>query len=226
VLPVRALRYCEPVAAASAFGWHVFLPRRVQLLWDGSEIFWRHQGMDELVPLRSVHYPGFEAAFDAAAPSGIKGFAPPFLTASIQTGSVQVWPGLMATTAHGWSLLVRPVANLHRPSGYEMLEGIVETDHWLGPLFTNIRLTRTGVPVELDDDVPFMQVQPLRKGHYEDKRLPAFTVAEGPAALGADDWERYRATVVRRNAAASRRPGAYAAKVRKLSPAQRGEAAE
>lgn len=224
-LPVRALRYCEPVSAASAFGWHVFLPRRFQLAWDGSEIFWRSQEAPEFRPLRSVHYPGFAEAFDAAAPEAVRGYAPAFLSASIQTGTVQVWPGSLARTAPGWSLLVRPVANLPRPSGYELYEGIIETDGWLGPLFTNVRLTRTGVPVEFDDDVPFMQVQPLKKGHYEEARLSSFSIVPDLRGLSAADWAAYAETVVKPNAAPDRRRGAYAARVRKEG-ARRADASD
>lgn len=225
-LPVRALRYCEPVSAASAFGWHVFLPRRFQLLWDGNEVFWRMAGMVEFQPLRSVHYPDFEEAFDAAAPEPIRGFAPAFLSASIQPGTVQIWPGSMVRTAPGWSLLVRPVANLARPSGYELYEGIIETDQWLGPLFTNVRLTRTGVPVDFDDDVPFMQVQPLRKGDYAEERLANFSVLPDAMGLTAEDWQCYAETVVKPNTAEDRRRGAYAARVRKANAARRAEAAD
>ncbi|MDX2157146.1 MAG: DUF6065 family protein [Hyphomicrobiaceae bacterium] len=223
-LPVRALRYCEPVSSASAFGWHVFLARRVRLLWDGSEVHWQMEGMADFEPLRSVHYPGFPKDFDASAPPVARGYAPPFLSASVQPGLVQVWPGSIARTVRGWSLLARPVVNLARPSGYELFEGIIETDHWCGPLFTNIRLTRTGVPVELDDDVPFMQVQPLEKERYSERFLASHSISEGVQSLSQEDWELYRAAIVEPNAAASRRPGLYAAQSRKEA-AERGRLA-
>ncbi len=225
-LPVRALRYCEPVSAASAFGWHIFLPRRFQLLWDGNEVFWRMAGVAEFQPLRSVHYPDFELAFDSVAPEAIRGFAPAFLSASIQPGTVQVWPGSLARTAPGWSLLVRPVANLPRPSGYELYEGIVETDHWLGPLFTNVRLTRTGVPIEFDDDVPFMQVQSIRKVDYDEAHLAGFSVAADAGGLTPEDWQCYAETVVAPNSSEDRRRGGYAGRVRKAAAGRRAEAAE
>ncbi len=69
----------------------------------------------------------------------------------------------MARTAPGWSLLVRPPANLPRSLGYECFEGIVETDRWFGPLFVNLRLTRTNVPIEFDADFPLLQVQPVHR---------------------------------------------------------------
>ncbi len=225
-LPVRALRYCEPVSAASAFGWHVFLPRRFQLLWDGAEVSWRLPGMEAFTPLRSIHYAGFPERFDRAAPEGARGFAQPFLAASIQAGTVQVWPGSMARTAPGWSLLVRPVANLPRPSGYELYEGIIETDGWLAGLFTNVRLTRTGVPIEFDDDVPFMQVQPVRKDAYGDSQLNDIQVDPDIDGLTDEDWALYTETVVKPNSADDRRRGAYAAKARKAGAARRAEAAE
>lgn len=214
-LPVRALRYCEPVSSASTFGWHVFLPRRFSLLWDGSEVLWRCAEMDTWMPLRSVIYPGFDEEFDAMAPADVRGFAPPFLSASVQAGMVQIWPGCIARTAPGWSLLVRAVANYPRPSAYELFEGIIETDTWFGPLFTNVRLTRIGIPIEFDDDVPFMQVQPLKKGHYEEKALADFEVVPGLECLDDEAWTWYRTTVVKPNSTTHRKPGAYAASVRK-----------
>lgn len=217
-LPVRALRYCEPVTSASTFGWHIFLPQRFRLRWDGHEIFWQFPEMDHWEPLRSIHFPGFPETFDAAAPEHAKGFAPPFLSAGIQPGFVQVWPGSMLSTAPGWSSLVRPVANLARPSGYELFEGIVETDTWFGPLFTNIRLTRTDMAIEFDDDIPFMQVQPLKRGQYDEKFLSRFSVGQDLAALSGEDWVRYQRTVVGPNQDPNRRMGQYAADVRKRCP--------
>ena len=35
-----------------------------------------------------------------------------------EPGCLQIWTGLMARTAPGWSLLVRPPANLASPGGY------------------------------------------------------------------------------------------------------------
>lgn len=221
-LPVRALRYCEPVAQASAFGWHVFLPLRFQLLWDGTAIFWRCAAQPEFAPLRSVHYPGMAETFDAAVADDIKGFAPAFLTASAQVGSVQIWPGLIARTKPGWSLLVRPVANLARPSGYELFEGIIETDTWCAGLFTNVRLTRTGVPIDFDDDIPFMQLQPLRQGHYEERLAGAFTCGSGVEAMTGADWQAYRQTVVQPCSDPNRPRGRYARVARSAAAKRHG----
>lgn len=223
ILPVRALRYCEPVSAASTFGWLVFLPRRFRLLYDGSEVFYHYDGLDDFLPMRSVVYPDFSEAFDAAAPEEVKGYAPPFLASSPQAGILQMWPGSMVRTAPGWSMLVRPVVNLPRPSGYEILEGIIETDKWFGPLFTNVRLTRTHTPIEFDDDTPFFQVQPVKKGYYEEDFLSDFVVEEDISHLTPEDWQAYHETIVSRMQAPQRRMGHYAAEVRKAASARRSD---
>ncbi len=214
-IPVRALRYCEAITTASGFGWYVFLPLRFQVVWDGHDMFWTYDGIDEWLPLAgAAQYPHFAQQFDEAAPEDIRGFSPPFITPSIQPGGLQVWTGCIAKTAPGWSLLVRGAANLSRSSAYEMFEGIIETDNWFGPLFDNIRLRRTDTPILFRDDVPFLQVQPVRKEVYSDEHLNRFEVGE-MADLSAENWDAFRATVVEPCSQEDRRPGRYAVGARK-----------
>jgi hypothetical protein len=110
------------------------------------------------------------------------------------------------------------VANLPKSLAFETLEGIIETDHWFGPLFDNVRILKTDTPIEFRDDIPFLQVQPVRKEVYDDKFLRNFAVKE-MRELSAEDWERFRRTVVVPNTVASRKRGAYAVGVRKREPA-------
>ena len=113
-------------------------------------MLWNYPGVDEWLPLTrdAVQYPGFREHFDRHAPAEARGFSPPFLSPSIQPGQLQIWTGCVAKTAPGWSLLVRGVANLSKSPSYQMLEGIIETDTWFGPLFDNVRLLKTDVPIE------------------------------------------------------------------------------
>ena len=128
---------------------------------------------------------------------------------------VQIWTGLIARTAPGWSLLVRPLANMPRSGGYELYEGIVETDHWFGPLFINLRLTKTDTPIRIAADLPFIQVQPLPRIAYADETLSAVSLSAEMAALSDDDWNDYFETVVRPNTDLDRPLGQYAVRVRK-----------
>jgi hypothetical protein len=139
----------------------------------------------------------------------VKSFSPSFLAAFKEPGVVQIWSGLIARTAPEWSLLVRSPVNLARSQGYEHYEGIIETDRWFGPLFTNVRLTRTNVPVEFNEEYPFLQVQPVHRTTYGNA-LDRFEVVPEVGRLTPADWEAFRATVVRPNVDPHRLRGQYA----------------
>jgi hypothetical protein len=95
-----------------------------------------------------------------------------------------------------------------------MLEGIIETDTWFGPLFDNVRILKTDVPIEFRSDLPFLQVQPVRKEHYIDKFLQNFTV-KTMDELSAENWDAFHRTVVVPNTEPDRKRGQYAVAVRK-----------
>lgn len=197
LLPTRAFRYCEAVTTASAFGWYIFPPISFSLIWDGEDMAWSYAGADAWYPLGTAQFPDFSAQFDRFAPEAVRGFAPPFVAALPEPGVVQVWSGLLARTKPGWSLLLRPAVNIPRTGGYDFFEGIVETDRWFGPLFTNIRLTRTNVPVTFDADMPLFQVQPLHRSIYGDDKLNDFVSTPHLQDLSATDWDDYYTTVVK-----------------------------
>jgi hypothetical protein len=223
IIPARALRYCEAITSASAFGWYVFLPVTFKVVWDGHDMLWTYPGVDEWLPLTrdAVQYPGFSAQFDQRVPGEIRGFCPPFLSPSLQPGQLQIWTGCIAKTAPGWSLLVRGVANLPHGQSYQTLEGIVETDHWFGPLFDNVRLLKTDVPIEFRSDTPFLQVQPVRREFYVDKFLQNFIVSD-MEQLSTEDWKAFHSTVVAPNTAPARKLGHYAVSVRKQAAHSHG----
>lgn len=209
-LPVRGYRYCEAVASASAFGWYLYPPLNFSLIWDGLEIAWTYEGADGWYPLRGAQFPGFRQIFEEVAPDGAKPLAPPFLASTREPGVVQIWTGYLARTAPQWALLSRGPANIPRTQGYEHFEGIVEADTWFGPLFTNIRLTRTNSPVEFHIRYPLIQVQPLLRQCYG---ALSFKVL-GLADLDADDWQRFEATM-KPNTDQMRALGHYAVDTRK-----------
>src|SRR5215216_2226768 len=66
VIPARALRYCEALTTASAFGWYIFLPLSFKIVWDGHDMLWTYEGADEWLPLTrdAVHPAGGLADLD------------------------------------------------------------------------------------------------------------------------------------------------------------------
>ena len=214
-LPSRGFQYCEALRSASSFGWYVFPPIDFTLQWDGSQIIWTYRGARAWHPLTSAQFPDFAATFDRAAPKHLRGFAPPFLTAVPEPGIVQVWTGLFISSTQDWSILVRPPANLPRRLGYDLYEGIVESDRWFGPLFTNLRLIKTDVPINFSTETPLVQVQPLHRSTYAEEVSNGFDVVPSLQEFPAEAWSRYEESIVKPNLEPVRAVGTYAAQVRR-----------
>ena len=210
-LPVAAYRHCEAAASASAYGWYVFPPTTFSLWWiEGDEIAFNIGGGEKWSTLQGAHYPGFRNTFAAMAPPGFAELAPSMLVQGLMPGVVQVWSGYFVRTAPGWSLLSRRTANIQRPQPYDNFEGLLETDEWFEPLFTNVQLKRIGSPVEFHVTKPLFQVQPVWRPSYGD---PSFELREA-AEWTAGDWAQFEA-MTRRNTNDTRAKGHYGALTRK-----------
>ncbi len=110
---------------------------------------------------------------------------------------------------------MRGPANLPGPGGFAVYEGIVESDRWFGPLFINLRLTRTGVPIRLASDVPLMQVQPLPRIAYAEETLGASALVSELNDFGPTDWADYHTSIASPSADQDRPFGAYSVGARK-----------
>jgi hypothetical protein len=214
-LPARGFQYCEALRTASSFGWYVFPPIDFTLQWDGSQVIWTYSGAKGWYPLTSAQFPGFQAVFDRTAPKRLRGYAPPFLSTAAEPGLIQLWTGLFVESAEDWSILIRPPANLPRNQGYDLYEGIVESDRWFGPLFTNLRLVKTDVPILFSTEMPVLQVQPLHRSTYADSVSNRFGMVGKLADFPDHAWQRYEANIVKPNLEPNRPVGAYAAEVRR-----------
>jgi hypothetical protein len=218
-LPTMAFQYCEPVCAASAFGWYLFAPITFHVQWDGTDFIWSPDAGESWHPVINEHLPGLPEAFDAKAPEDARGFAPPFLSKVATPGVLQIWTGFMVRTQPDWSVLVRAPANLSRSQHYEHFEGIIETDRWFHPLFVNVRIISTQRPILFESTQPLGQIQPLHRSTYDERYLKAFDLAKSIDDFTATDWDDYRKVVVARGKNAMMRPGRYATEVRKRARA-------
>jgi len=214
-LPTRATRHCDAVTSASAFGWYIFSPIDFMLLWDGEQIFWQWGRKTNWIPLKVAQYPGMSSLFEKYAPQNIKKYSPPFLTVLPESGVIQIWSGIFARTAPGWSLLIRSPANLPNLPGCTYYEGIVETDVWFGPLFINIRITRTNYPIRISTDLPLFQAQPLPRVAYNSKTMNSLSCFCSLESLTVKDWRDYYNTLVVPNKDPDRGQGGYAVAARR-----------
>ena len=211
-IPIRAARYCEALTTACGFGWYVFAPLDMQLYWDGTDIHWSCAEFPDWMVLNDAfQYPHFAGTFDRMAPPEAQGCSPPFLTRLPEPGMLQIWTGLIARAAPGWSLNVRPPVNFTPATGYSLFEGILEADLWFGPLFANLRLTHTHQPVRLSAGLPLLQLQPVPRPATADATLNRFATRDG---LAAADWADFIRDIAAPNADPNRPPGRYATAVR------------
>lgn len=217
-LPGRAMRYCDALTTATGYGYWLFPPIDVQLLWDGDQVFWSFGNAAAWLPLSgapsgAAQFPGFADWFDEVAPAEMRGYSPPFISALPELGGVQIWTGLLARTRPGWSLNVRMPVNLPGIPGLTSWEGIIESDHWFGPLFNNFRITKTDFPVRLRAHVPFLQVQPIPQLAYQEDVLnkPRIGRVED---MSATDWNDL-GQVILPDEAKDASQGTYAVRIRK-----------
>jgi len=216
LIPTRALRYCDPLTTATAFGWWVFPPVGLNLMWDGGTgVFWCPEGAENWYPLKSAQFPDFADYFSRTAPPDCATYPPPFLVSTIEPAIVQIWSGWLVRTQPGWSTLIRQPANFPRPQGIDYFEGVIETDKWFGPLFINVRLTKTDTPILLHAELPLLQVTPILRAHYADSLLNNVAIANEPSDWTDHDWAQFHDTVVRPHTMDHRPAGLYATSARR-----------
>ncbi len=221
-LPAASFQYCQPVRTASAYGWYVFPPADIRLTWDGTETLYEVDG--EWRVLTSAHLSDeFLDYWDANAPEAWKGRAPPYLTSIFSPGVVQIWSGLLVSTSRGWSVHIRPLANITHSRTYACFEGIIESDEFKPcPLFINLRLLTTDREIMIPRQRPLFQVQPLQRVCYADatQRYPDFDALarESGSVFGLTDaeWQGLQQTVRSANPEDSDHTvGSYGARVRR-----------
>lgn len=220
MMPTLAYRHCEPVRTASSFGWYAFPAEEVKLRWNGSDVFAWQDGRWQIL-LRSG-LPGFEQYWNQHVPPDLADLAPPFLTRLQVPGMVQVWTGLLCSTAPGWSVLVRPPSNMRGSFLYSGYEGIIETDRFKPcPLFMNIQLVATDTEIVLPKTVPLLQVQPLLRDTYLQDAHCAQEIdglglqEDGSPAMSPAEWREYRRTIRVEEEGQPSEPGHYASDARK-----------
>jgi hypothetical protein len=188
-IPTRAFRYCEPVRAASSFGWYVYSPRDFMMLWDGSHFFYKPFDPTGAIDNREVEW--LPLVSPVALDSDI--VPCPAMLTPIDGGMVQIGFGFVVETAPDWSTLIRPVANYRRDTGYEAWEGIVETDRWLGPLFINVQLVPR-IGLVFPKSRPIAQLQPVHRHAYSEEILGRSLIVEN---LDEEHLARYRKACAR-----------------------------
>jgi len=119
----------------------------------------------------------------------------------------------------GWSLLVRGSPTVRKVSHTRPLEGIIETDHWFGPAVSTISVSSRRHPIEFREDIPFLQVQPVRKDVYSENFCGILW--SGTARAQSENWAQFTARLLTPNTAAARESAAVRRSVESGRPCER-----
>lgn len=211
-IPLRAYQHCEPFLAANRVGYLLNPPVDFTLIWNGTEIFVQIEDIDETLKLDKCFLPGFADFWEENAPLDLLELMPPFLEAFPERGLIQAWTGFYVTTQEGFSTWIRNPVNRNHSSAYQIVEGIVETDWWLGMLFTNIQLMKTDAPVVFRRSTPWLQVFEVSRNLHSKKRAETVCLTSELQAFPPDILGKMRVTSDRRNTAP---PGSYRTEARR-----------
>ena len=168
-ISTRAFKFCEPFTAANGCGWYLFPPFDFDLKWDGHTCLWRRTvtGADWKLLHTEVPEEFSRSLQTLATQMGSKHYGNlPFMSHTPEYGIIQMWSGLIVKTKAGWSSLVRPLVNYPHEAAIEVFDGIIETDWWMGPLFTVFRVTKSDVVIEFRRNKPYAHLQVIKKEAY------------------------------------------------------------
>lgn len=110
------------------------------------------------------------------------------LTAIPEPSIIQMSLGIAAYGGPGWGLLRRRPAHYPVPGAIEHFEGTIDPAGWFGPMFINLRITRTDTPMRRNSDRPLAQVQPASIALLQ-------TNTADVADMGDDEWADWSRTV-------------------------------
>ena len=205
-ISTRAHQFCEPYLVANSMGYLLYPPIDFNLYWDGSQMLVQFEGLYDWIIVDKIFLPNSMNLWRELVEPELVDALPVFLEAFPERGVLQLWSGYFASTQPGSSLWIRAPINQNDTTAYSVIEGIVETDWWAGPLFTNIEINKTDMPIAFRKDKPFLQVFSIpRLSHQRDARHPV-SVEDFSAGTPVSFLERMKDTVTRRN---TQRPGSY-----------------
>lgn len=181
-----ALKYCGPYTSANKYGFWVFPPMDIDLIYRGENRF-EHTVVSPWENLEAPLIRSLPCA-DGDGKTFCQGFGG---RAKVDFGRVepnicQMWTGCIFETPPGWALLIRSPVNVGMDAPYRIQEGILETDWMPYDIWINIAVQQKDVPIRLRRDQwpPLAQLVPVPKESYGN-----WTVTED--VIGGDMLKRW-----------------------------------
>lgn len=205
-LPSRAVQKCSPVTEASGFGWYIYPPVDFALRWDGNETCLALLEDNEPGAWRSlagggcVRFPAGRAMLGELTGDRLEDLdrvLPPegqdIANAdpqAVHLDHVEMNFGVAVRTSPGWVTVVRSVPNWPL-SGYQVLEGVVETEWYRSDLPTIIRLLEPGRIVRFYRHVPAACLQIVPKVAVRLSHAAPARIVSGAANFSDEEWTEW-----------------------------------
>lgn len=205
--PFRAATHCEPFRLASEQGWWIYPPCDFSLKWDGENLVWLHQKSTDWTSANYLSLNNMSKLSESFDISSFEAGSLPAVVALPEPGYVQMWTGLTCHSTEGWCSLVRSVPNFAGFTKCDILEGIIETDWWDGPILLNIRIRETNSPIHFRKNRPIAAIHPLQREVFRGTKF-SYNIAVNESSEGI-----FKALSIRD----SEHPGGYARFSRRIS---------
>lgn len=218
-LPASAFQFCEPVRAAAGAGWYIFPPRDATLTWDGFTVQVETGGRCSALVEETLGE-AFQATWDSIAPERLRGKSLPWISSLSVQGFVQIWSGYFIRAKPGYGVWIRSLANFRSSTAYSVFEGFIEVDTYAPcPLFCNLQINKTDMPIHIKKDFPLFQIMPVGREIFNSEIGSVADIFKNDTSQGNEesswtsfDWDGLSITTRFMD---ERRPGIYGANVRR-----------
>ena len=206
ILPARGVQMCPPVTEGSGFGWYVYPPLDFALRWDGQTMEFARLADNEPAGWQSLAG-GYDLWLEedqealAGAPDRFKADFDifdhrqgriSFIDTDPRLGNTcEVLPGLIARTPEGWSLLMRDVPNWPKARDHQILEGVIDTAWYGGPIPIMVRMLETGRVVRFYRTIPMAVAQLVPRIAIEASQKSPAEPVSGIQNFPDDVWQRF-----------------------------------
>lgn len=192
--PTGAITWCGPFTHANAYGFWLYPPLDLDIIWYGGRSFdykvVTPYSDDDIELVRNIERPEDRFHYSRTPRTKID-------FGGVVENVVSIWTGCVFQTPPGWSLMIRNPINVSGNTVFRIQEGILETD-WLSyDIWMNLQFLQQDRWVHLRKDQnwpPVAQIIPVRREGYDKswKLQERYMERETPEGSQMyDRWQEY-----------------------------------
>ncbi|MBS1955558.1 MAG: hypothetical protein JST89_15355 [Cyanobacteria bacterium SZAS-4] len=163
--PTGALRWCGPFTHANAYGFWVYPPLDIDIIWHGGRSF-------EYEIIHGYSHADYDHMHGLQQPGDSYQYGPreKIDAGTVFEGIFSIWTGCAFQTPPGWALMIRSVINKPVSPVFKIQEGILETDWLAYDIWMNLQFVQQNKKVSLrrgNVASPIAQIVPVPRQAYD-----------------------------------------------------------